>query len=336
MKKNFLFCMLAFLIILTGCEKNGDVVSSLTKKIENIESYYLKGEMEIINNETSYLYDVETYGLNGEMFKVDLKNTINNHEQILLKNKKGVYVLNPSLNKSFKFQSEWPYNNSQAYLLETILKDIKDDKNRKIEKEEDNYIITVKANYTNNPELVNQRIYVNNKNNVYKVEVLDKNSQPKIIMKIEKFDSDADLKEDDFTLETNMVTSSQIHQTSKTLGDITYPMYLPENTNLSSQDTTKTIDGERIILTFGGDNNLTIIEQTASVNEKYEIVSIEGEPIFLGDSVGAISDGVVTWVSNDVEYYATSSDLTQDELATVARSISNVALSQTVNKIIEK
>lgn len=336
MKKNFLFCMLAFLIILTGCEKNGDVVSSLTKKIENIESYYLKGEMEIINNETSYLYDVETYGLNGEMFKVDLKNTINNHEQILLKNKKGVYVLNPSLNKSFKFQSEWPYNNSQAYLLETILKDIKDDKNRKIEKEEDNYIITVKANYTNNPELVNQRIYVNNKNNVYKVEVLDKNSQPKIIMKIEKIDSDADLKEDDFTLETNMVTSSQIHQTSKTLDDITYPMYLPENTNLSSQDTTKTIDGERIILTFGGDNNLTIIEQTASVNEKYEIVSIEGEPIFLGDSVGAISDGVVTWVSNDVEYYATSSDLTQDELATVARSISNVALSQTVNKIIEK
>lgn len=336
MKKIFLFCMIVSIIVLTGCERDGNVVSSLTKKIENIESYYLKGNLEIINNETSYLYDVETYGLNGEMFKVDLKNTINNHEQILLKNKGGVYVLNPSLNKSFKFQSEWPYNNSQAYLLETLLKDIKEDKDRKIEKEDDNYIITVKANYTNNPELVNQKIYIDNKNNIYKVEVLDKNSQPKIIMKIEKTDLNANLSENDFTLETNMVTSSQLQQTSKTLDDITYPMYLPENTILSSQDTTKTIDGERTILTFGGDSSLTIIEQTASANEEYKVASIEGEPILLGESIGAISEGVVTWISNGVEYYATSSDLTQDELATVARSISNMALSQTVNKIIEK
>lgn len=92
MKKVFVFCALMFLTILTGCEKNNNVVSSLTKKIEASKSYTLKGEMEIINNETSYLYDVESYSMNGEMFKVNLKNKINNHEQILLKNKTGVYV----------------------------------------------------------------------------------------------------------------------------------------------------------------------------------------------------------------------------------------------------
>lgn len=336
MKKVFVFCALMFLIILTGCEKNNNVVSSLTKKIEASKSYTLKGEMEIINNETSYLYDVESYSMNGEMFKVNLKNKINNHEQILLKNKTGVYVLNPSLNKSFKFQSEWPYNNSQAYLLETLLNDIKTDKERKIEQSNKDYIITVKTNYTNNPELTNQKIYVNNKNEIYKVEVLDKNSQPKIIMKFSDINMKASLNESNFELEKNMVTSSETIETSSTIKDITYPMYLPENTNLSSQDTVKTSNGERIILTFSGDNNLTIIEQTTKINKEYEIVNVEGDPIMLGDSIGSISDGVVTWISKGIEYYATSNDLENDELATVARSISNIALTKSVNKTIEK
>lgn len=56
----------------------------------------------------------------------------NNHEQIILRNKDGVYVVTPSLNKSFKFQSEWPYNNSQVYLLQSIVDDIKDDEGKKI------------------------------------------------------------------------------------------------------------------------------------------------------------------------------------------------------------
>jgi len=39
-----------------------------------------------------------------DMYKVSLTNKANNHEQIILKNNDGVYVLTPSLNKSFKFQ----------------------------------------------------------------------------------------------------------------------------------------------------------------------------------------------------------------------------------------
>ena len=46
----------------------------------------------------------------------------------------GVYVLTPSLNKSFKFQSDWPYENSQIYLLNALIKDIeKDSKKEKTE-----------------------------------------------------------------------------------------------------------------------------------------------------------------------------------------------------------
>ncbi len=47
---------------------------------------------------------------------------------MILKNDDGVYVLTPALNKSFKFQSEWPENSSQAYLFESLVKDITEDK----------------------------------------------------------------------------------------------------------------------------------------------------------------------------------------------------------------
>ena len=43
----------------------------------------------------------------------------------------SITVVTPSLNKSFKFQSDWPYNNSQSYLLESIADDIKEDEESK-------------------------------------------------------------------------------------------------------------------------------------------------------------------------------------------------------------
>ena len=47
---------------------------------------------EIINNEDVYKYDVYVAYKNKDLFKVSLKNESNNHEQIILKNKEGVYV----------------------------------------------------------------------------------------------------------------------------------------------------------------------------------------------------------------------------------------------------
>ncbi len=68
-----------------------------------------------------------------------------------------VIVLTPSLNKSFKFQSEWPYNNSQSYLLQTLVKDMDSDNNKMVDVSENDIIVTTKVNYSNNKKLVNQK-----------------------------------------------------------------------------------------------------------------------------------------------------------------------------------
>ena len=112
----------------------------------------------MVNNESSYKYDVEVSYLKDDKFKVSLNNQINNHTQVILKNDDGVYVLTPSLNKSFKFQSEWPYNNSQSYILQVLLDEMKNDKERTFEETDENYIFTTKVNYSNNSDLVKQKI----------------------------------------------------------------------------------------------------------------------------------------------------------------------------------
>lgn len=125
MKKKVLLCLLVLgSLIMCGCGKRTekDVLKDLNKKLDTIKGYHLTGLLEIVNNEDTYTYDVNASYTKENNFRVSLKNKTNNHEQIILRNTEGVFVLTPSLNKSFKFQSEWPYNNSQSYLLQPIMK----------------------------------------------------------------------------------------------------------------------------------------------------------------------------------------------------------------------
>ena len=81
-------------IILTGCGiGKKDALKEFSKKIEDINSYYLEGKMDIINNEETYTYDVMVSYKKNDNYLVELNNTSNNHKQIILRNSSGVYVL---------------------------------------------------------------------------------------------------------------------------------------------------------------------------------------------------------------------------------------------------
>jgi len=325
--KKYLMCLIAIVsIFMVGCGKKGetDIVKQLTKKIENSASYHLTGTLEMINNENSYLYDVDVAYQKDDNFRVSLKNQTNNHEQIILKNKDGVYVLTPSLNKSFKFQSEWPYNNSQSYLLQSILKDITSDDNKKFEEKEDGYIFTTKVNYSNNPDLKNQKITLDKDLNIKTVEVMDKNDIMQIKMEFNDIDLKATYADNYFDLKANVdvaSTNQTITPVTK-IEDIIYPMYMPENTTLTSQDTVSTTTGERVILTFGGEKPFMLVQETVAKTEELITIPVNGEPILFADTIGAKTDSSITWLSNGLEYYLVSDILTDEELVSVAKSVS--------------
>lgn len=324
MKKILYGMLLLGCFVLVGCGKGGekDVLNEFSKKVDKVNGYHLSGELEIINNDDSYLYDVEVAYAKGDNFRVSLKNKTNNHEQIILKNTDGVYVLTPSLNKSFKFQSEWPYNNSQAYLLQTLLKDLKQDSDKKFETTDDGYIFTSKVNYSNNNNLVKQKIWFDKDYNVKEVQVLNSADQLQMKMVFNSIDYKATYDETYFTLKGNMKNAGNTTTSSTTLGSIVYPMYIPDNTALSGQEKVSLENGERIILTFSGENPFMLVQETAQITDEILTIPMYGEPHIVTGTVGALSDSSITWVSNGVEFYVVSDVLDTDQLLQIANSIS--------------
>lgn len=331
MKKLVYALCIGLLLFSAGCTKESEsgIVKDLQSKIDKAKAYHVTGVLEIASNEEKYLYDVDVSYEQDEKFRVSLKNQTNNHEQVILKNSDGVYVLTPSLNKSFKFQSEWPYNNSQTYLLQNLISDIKTDKNRKFTKNKDGYIFTVAASYSNNKDLVKQNIYVDKKLNITKVEVLNKKGIVKMTMKMKTTDLKSHYDKNYFTLKDNMsVSASAEVKTTSKIEDIVYPMYLPEDTKLANQERVKKKDGERVILTFSGEKPFTIVEETVSAEKGNTIIPVSGELERVTDVMGNVSSNSISWISNNVEYYITSSALNKTELLEVANSISVLPVSK--------
>jgi outer membrane lipoprotein-sorting protein len=326
MKKVLLMFSLIICFMICGCAKNTEkeVLSKFSKKIENAKSYYLTGTLEMVNNETSYTYDVNVSYTKENNFKVSLKNQSNDHEQIILRNEDGVYVITPSLNKSFKFQSEWPYNNSQAYLLQTILDDLESDEKYTYVNEDDKHIFTSSVNYSNNTDLVKQKVTINSNYEVETVEVLDANDNVKIKMTFNDIDYKAKFNADYYSLEQNV--SSEVTGTDEvsTIEDVIYPMYIPVNTSLSSQDKVNTSTGERVILTFDGESPFMFIQENATASSEFTTIPVNGELVMLGGTIGVLDDSSISWISDGMEYYLVSSTLNDEQLLEVARSIGSI------------
>jgi outer membrane lipoprotein-sorting protein len=297
--------------------------------------------MEIINNDDTYEYLVEASFLKDDYYKVRLVNQTNNHEQIILKNADGVYVVTPSLNKSFKFQSEWPSNSSQSYLLASLLNDVKNDSDSTLEENDNNYIIKAKVNYPNNSDLSYEKIYFDKSMNIEKVEVYNTDDILKIKVDIKSLDLKAGLDEDDFNLddlidnENSCEDDSSCSEETSSLDDIIYPLYIPSETYLTSKDIIDNESDNRVILTYSGSKNFVLVEEKATKTDDFEIIPVYGDPFLLNDSIAALQANSITWTSNNIEYYLAGNDLSSEELVSIATSLANADIIAT-NSEIEK
>ena len=262
-----------------------------------------------------------------------------------------VIVVTPSLNKSFKFQSEWPYNNSQVYILDNIVNDINNDVNNKVSEDNGDYVIESLVNFPNNSNLVKQRVTVSNDLLFKRVEILNEDDMPlmtfvidsvnykplfdesyfeinSIINSAEDNNSNNTSNNDKTTNEQNNSNSdtnnTNTETETSTLDDIIYPLYIPTGTALTNEEKVSKTDGERVILTFGGDKSFTLVEETVDVMDEFTIVPTYGEPFLLVDTMAALTNNSINWVSNGIEYYIVSDVMNQTELIKVAESLVTV------------
>ncbi len=347
--KKFFVVLLLLTLCITGCGKKNkkDIIKDFTAKVNDTTSYTLKGNMEIYANEETFTYSLEVDYLKDYFYKVKMVNQTNNHEQIILRNNDAVYVITPSLNKSFKFQSEWPDNSSQAYLLKAIINDMNEDEESTVEEQDDTYIIKSKVDYPNNPELKYQKVTMDKEGNIKKNEIYDEKDTVKMKVTFMSIDYKANLKTDDFKLE-DYITETETKKTTEkeeckdketckestskceganctketgAIENILYPLYIPSNTYLEKSDKVTTDVGDRIILTFGGDKNFVLVEEKVFASEEFEIIPVYGDPLIVSDTIGALGANSLSWTKDNISYYLAGNDLTTKELLTIGESI---------------
>ena len=315
--KKFLVVLFS-LFLLVGCgKKSDDVIKEFESKVNSLENYHLEGEMQITNNEDKY-------------YKFSLINKENKHEQIILKNDEGVYVVTPSINKSFKFQSEWPTNSSQSYILESLLKDVLNDSERSVKNTNDKYTIISKVNYPNNNDLKTQEVTLGSDYLPNKIVVKNSSGSTLISVVVTKIDLKTKYDKNYFALSNSIkeeVNNSSTKETGVTLKDVVYPMYLPSGTKYSGEEVITKDNSERVILTYTGVKPFILIEE-ASNNKEHETTLVSGEVVQYGNVLGVLTSTSLNWSNNGKEYYLIGESLSSDEILQIASSTATVALTK--------
>lgn len=201
--------VLSTLLAACGKKDAAAVVKDLNEVVGEMESYQGAGVMTLHTGDTPQQYKVEVWHQKPSYYRIALTNAKKDVTQIVLRNDEGVFVLTPSQNKSFRFQSNWPDNQGQVYLYETLIRSITGDSTRQFADEKESYVFDVAANY-NTHALVRQKIWLNKSDYAPKqVEVSDSNANVVVDVKFDSFKFGTEFEKDAFDMQRNMTAASE-------------------------------------------------------------------------------------------------------------------------------
>ncbi|MEH7381175.1 outer membrane lipoprotein carrier protein LolA [Bacillus sp. JJ1533] len=332
MKKKVFLLLLGLLIalVLAACGEKSqeDVVSALDDKVQKMTGYKADAKMTLQTGNDPQVYEVEIWHKDPTFYRVNLKNAEKDQSQMILRNEEGVFVLTPALNKSFRFQSDWPENSSQAYLFESLVHDVKEDPEAKFTATKNQYVFETKTNYKNNNMLPKQEITFSKKDLApVSVKVMDPDRKVLLLVEFTKVEFDASFDKSAFDVDKNMSSATLdeipvMGEVDKQPLEVLYPSEdALAGVELKEEKKIETENGTRVIMTFGGEKTFTMIQERARVAEVATTISLSGEPVDLGFTVGTLTDKAISWTYNGAEFMIASDELTQEELISVARTV---------------
>ncbi|MDQ0273210.1 LolA family protein [Cytobacillus purgationiresistens] len=331
MKKKLIMLLigLSVMLLLAACgtKSQEDVTKELSGKVESLKGYKANAKMTLQMGTDPQTYDIEVWHKEPEFYRVALKNAQKDQSQMILRNKEGVYVLTPALNKSFRFQSEWPKNSSQAYLYESLVKDIMNDKEAKFTATKDHYVYETKTRYQNNQMLPTQEITLKKSDlSPVSVKVMDTDKNPLVTVEFTKVKFNEEFDKKDFDMQKNM-TGAQLEipvmaEVDKEEGfTVMYPEAEIPGVSLNTEKEVDIENGKRVILSYTGAKSFTLIQEKATAVPASAATSVNGNPVDLGFTIGALSENMISWTHNGVDYMIASNELSEEEFVTIAQSV---------------
>ena len=340
-------------LLMTGCGKkdSASVVKDLNDVADKLESkqgtYQGAGTMTLYTGEQPQEYKVEVWYKNPSYYRISLSNVQKDITQIVLRNDEGVFVLTPSMNKSFRFQSDWPDNQGQVYLYQTLVRGIVSDNNRQFVEDGNNYVFEVAANYQSSA-MVRQKIWLDKKTYEPKqVQVSDSEAKVVVDVKFDTFKFDTDFTKDSFDMQKNMTAGSASESTVAEVDENGNPIVVPEGEETTAPQVAAElgsfgivepdyipvgverkdahqIEGSKdhaVLIRYDGIYQYTIMEARPLDRT---VALAPGTVIDLGFTWGLLSGDeqqTLTWMTEGVEYRITSANLPVDEMMLIAASM---------------
>lgn len=324
-----LVVVIAIVLVACGAPSKENVTKKLSDKWNDSKGYELQATMEIKTGSEPRLYDVDVWHTKPDFYRVHVTQSGKEESQMIVRNEDGVFVVTPSLGKTYKFQSDWPAHNSQAYLIGALSEDITADKNATMTEEDDAFVFETETRNNHRKVLPTQKIYINKKTwlPIY-VSVLDENKEEQIRITFNKITLGTARDAKEYAVELNNEESKPAEDeadddAAKDEGFETYyPTVNWPGVTLEIEESIKTENGTRSFMTFGGEKEFTIVQERVQRPDHKLPVAIEGDPVDLGFSVAAITDKSIRWESDGISFFIASETLTKDELIDVALSMS--------------
>nr|WP_236823299.1 outer membrane lipoprotein carrier protein LolA [Bhargavaea massiliensis] len=194
--------VLVMLLAACGSQSKEDVMKKLSGKWTDAKGYELTAVMEIKTGDEPRLYDVEVWHTKPDYYRVNVAQQGSKESQMILRNKDGVFVVTPSIGKTYKFQSDWPEKNSQAYLIGALAEDIRADKDAVMKEEDKEYVFETVTRNNHRKMLPYQRIHIDKKSLLpVKVSVLNENKEEQMKITFEKISLGTERSAGDYAVE---------------------------------------------------------------------------------------------------------------------------------------
>ncbi|WP_409367112.1 LolA family protein [Lysinibacillus sp. 38-6] len=350
--------LICAILLLSACgtASQEKVLKKVSGKWSETNGYELDAKMEIKSGGEPRTYDVTVWHTKPDFYRVEVVESGKDVSQMIVRNADGVFVVTPTLNKMYKFQSDWPKKNSQAYLIGALAEDLAEDKNLVMKEEDKAYIFEAATRNSYKNSMPHQVITVDKKtmlptsvvimNDVKEEQIRITFNNIKLGVQhaakeyaVEQFTESDDSKGEqaaptnkdgkDATDEKGAKGEADANGEKEAVGaeveyeefQTHYPVVNFENTKMIGEKAIREGGMDRVILTFEGDKAFTVMQQPVMKETAMLPVTSPGDPVDLGFTIGAITDTSISWEKDGVAFFVASSKLTREEMMEVATSM---------------
>ncbi|MCL6632619.1 MAG: outer membrane lipoprotein carrier protein LolA [Alicyclobacillus herbarius] len=313
------------LALATGCGSptQKSVNAKLQSQIQTLseKNYKSTATMTVQMDNGVQTYYIETWYDGPDVYLIKLGDDEKNINQVIVKNKTGMFIVSPSLQKVFRFNGNWAQNQGHIYLYDQILQQIVSGGKVSMKHTGDAWTFDMPVT-PKNDVVSRERVTIDPKTlNPRQVILYDEENKAMVTIKFTEFKTGVRFNESDFN--PQKIAASGTKQAMAEISDSDFGYVRPDITGLGDRldGLIDTKNQDTVILRYGGPHAFTLTEQRPTTGDSgladAQLVDLFGVPA-LYDGSGASKR--LIWLHDGVQFGLASQDLSLAQMEQLAIS----------------